>query len=93
MNAMRGGLGVLPLSWAETCPEPRRATHPICTGDPAPYTSPDTSIRMTAMRLRMSCVMRSTSICSISAAVLGRLRPPGGAGMGLGRLSPNQKTP
>jgi len=41
MNAMRGGLGVLPLSWAETCPEPRRATHPICTGDPAPYTSPD----------------------------------------------------
>lgn len=61
--------------------------------DGLPHTSPDTSITTTAMRLRTPCGMRSVSICSISAAVFGRSRSPGGAGISLGRLSPNQKTP
>src|SRR5450631_1996774 len=53
---------------------------------------PDTSITITAMRLRASSDSKPRSVCSISAADLGRSRFFGGLGMGVGRLSPNQNT-
>jgi hypothetical protein len=59
---------------------------------PARQTLPDTSITITANRLRISSVKSERSMLSISAAVFGRSIPFGGAGICVGRLSPNQKT-